>query len=350
MRAIRGGGFQHMSRNSKTGRFLALDALRGLAALGVLVFHYTTIATDFITVPDPPKFHFRAGYFGVELFFMISGFVILMSLEKTRSWREFAIARIARLYPAFWAGLAFTFLLGVAAPLQGQALTVADLAVNASMVPAWLKWSEIDPVYWTLAYEAGFYCTMAMLAASGRLRQIDFFAAVWLALSVAFILWPRLVPHPLHYLMTINDYTHLFVFGVMVWRIRSVGANALRLSVMAGALAVTLLRLEPWELACEYFVAAIFLLAAFGKLEKIAIRPLLFLGAISYPLYLIHQIAGYRVIEALSDYGFAYPVAASVAASVMIAISAAIHYAIEKPGERTLKNFARSRLQLSSVS
>ena len=82
-------------------RLHSLDALRGLAALGVVAYHYL----------DQPAYY---GLLGVELFFIISGFVILMTLERVPSLLQFAIGRAARLYPAYWFSVAVAgvFLLG----------------------------------------------------------------------------------------------------------------------------------------------------------------------------------------------------------------------------------------------
>lgn len=330
-------------REEAGGRLRSLDALRGVAALGVLAFHYTKIVTGFVPLPDPPRLQFEAGYFGVELFFMISGFVILMTLERAPSAGAFIKARAARLYPAFWAALLITFCVGVIAPLPGQSLTLADLLVNATMAPAWLKHAAVDDVYWTLAYEAGFYCVMAIALAAGQLRRLDRWCALWLGLSVAFIAEPRLVPHPLHYVLSISEYTHLFVAGLIAWRIRAQGATRLRIAILSAAVLVGALRLTPIEFAYYAVSAATFLLAAFGKLETIATPTLLFLGAISYPLYLVHQMVGYRVIMALSAAGAPYAAAALLAAAAMIALAAALHRLIEKPGEQLLRRLLLRR-------
>jgi peptidoglycan/LPS O-acetylase OafA/YrhL len=268
---------------------------------------------------------------------MISGFVILMTLERARSAGAFLAARAARLYPAFWAALLITFGVGVAAPLPGQSLTVGDLLYNATMAPAWLKHAAVDDVYWTLAYEAGFYCTMALAFVTGQLQRLERWCAVWLALSVAFIAEPRLVPHPLNYLLSISEYTHLFVTGIIAWRIRARGPTRLRVGLLAAALLVAVLRLTPMEFAYYALSAGVFLLAVFGRLEAIATAPLLFLGAISYPLYLIHQMVGYRIIMALSAAGLPYAADVAIAALAMIALATALHVLIEKPGERLLR-------------
>ena len=69
--------------NSGNRRLVEVDALRGLAALAVVLFHYTTRFTELFAPNPPPTFSFPDGHYGVNLFFIISGFVIFMTLEKT---------------------------------------------------------------------------------------------------------------------------------------------------------------------------------------------------------------------------------------------------------------------------
>ena len=85
-------------------RLQPLDALRGIAALGVVLFHFTLGRNGYENI-------FRFGTTGVDLFFMISGFVIFMSLEKADGLRTFLINRFSRLYPAYWMGVVFSFVL-----------------------------------------------------------------------------------------------------------------------------------------------------------------------------------------------------------------------------------------------
>src|SRR4030095_2287642 len=82
-----------------------LDALRGLAALAVMIFHYTGHYGKNVGHVDRPLLELALGNYGVQLFFMISGFVIFMTIEKTRTAMDFVVTRFSRLYPAYWASL-----------------------------------------------------------------------------------------------------------------------------------------------------------------------------------------------------------------------------------------------------
>ena len=88
----------------KSKRFHELDALRGIAALMVVFFHFTIGRAE-------AKLGFKLGTTGVDLFFIISGFVIFMSLSKVKSSLDFVINRVSRLYPTYWVSVTFTFIL-----------------------------------------------------------------------------------------------------------------------------------------------------------------------------------------------------------------------------------------------
>ena len=100
--------------NAKTSlRVNELDLLRFIAAFMVVMFHYgfRGHAADGYSLLSLPTYATvsKYGYLGVELFFMISGFVILMT-ASSGSLKKFVISRIVRLYPAFWACCTITFI------------------------------------------------------------------------------------------------------------------------------------------------------------------------------------------------------------------------------------------------
>ncbi len=100
------------SRKAPT-RFYEIDLLRFLAALSVVIYHYTFRAYGVGNLSPIPYLEMsrftRYGYLGVELFFIISGYVILLSVQG-KTVRQFFISRVQRLYPAFWVACTLTFL------------------------------------------------------------------------------------------------------------------------------------------------------------------------------------------------------------------------------------------------
>jgi peptidoglycan/LPS O-acetylase OafA/YrhL len=122
--------------------------LRGFAALGVMLFHFTF----FYHLSHPafaPSLSLSFGHFGVDLFFMISGFVIFMTLERASSVRDFAVSRFARLYPVFWIALLLAVVL---LPLAGgQVPSMRMVLANATMEAPLFGAPFVDVVYWSLS-------------------------------------------------------------------------------------------------------------------------------------------------------------------------------------------------------
>lgn len=154
----------------RTQRFRELDGLRGIAASAVVVYHLLGGYDG--KFPDEPasQWTFHWGAYGVQLFFMISGFVILMSARRAQRPVDFVISRVSRLYPAYWLAMAGTLLLawgfGIYAAIHRP--TVGEALANLTMVQRWLLVENVDQVYWTLAVEMQFYAVVFALLVLSR--------------------------------------------------------------------------------------------------------------------------------------------------------------------------------------
>ncbi|WP_232323714.1 acyltransferase family protein [Catenuloplanes japonicus] len=148
-------------------RLLALDGLRLLCALVVAGYHLGMawsvdgVHPTATHLPQEVNSVLIYGFLGVEVFFMISGFVICMS-GWDRTPRAFLASRAGRLYPAFWACVLITAAVMTLFPLtEGiplpHGLTGSDVAVNLTMLAEPLNVPYVDTVYWTLWYELRFY-------------------------------------------------------------------------------------------------------------------------------------------------------------------------------------------------
>lgn len=93
-------------------RIESLDGLRGLAILLVLLFHTYSRWSDYIPWASIHKdfYVFKFGFLGVQLFFLISGFVIYMTLERCSSLSDFIFRRWLRLFPAMLIGTMLIYL------------------------------------------------------------------------------------------------------------------------------------------------------------------------------------------------------------------------------------------------
>lgn len=162
---------QDLSKN----RFYILDVMRFWAALAVVFYHYSIyFRGTFFEVSTPIA---NYGYLGVPFFFMLSGFVITASAQN-RSAIQFALSRIARLYPAFWACLLFTC--AIVVYLKGDGISVGQAIVNSTMLNDYLGVKNIDDVYWTLQAEIKFYGCIFVLLALNLYKYVKTWLVGWL--------------------------------------------------------------------------------------------------------------------------------------------------------------------------
>lgn len=276
-------------------RSFAIDALRGLAALAVLFQHVTN--TPFAPGWGTNRDWIDPGLFGVMLFFLLSGYCIAGSLQRgnTAELKRFAMRRLCRLYPAYWASLA------LAAFVYRHPANL--LAVNATMLQQFVGVAPAIAPYWTLKIELVFYVLAAGTATLGLFTNTPRHLALTLGIFALTLCAPVLkyaFGWPMPVLML--DFLSLMFAGSML-RIaertialpfRIFAALALALCVFyAISSAITShlgqLTLEGWALFVRNHVLAILLFAGFSRLPLPKQAPFFgFLGKISYSLYLLN--------------------------------------------------------------
>ena len=347
------------SQSASNQRLRGLDALRGLAALSVVLYHFTTVFDSHHGPYAPrPLFSFPNGHFGVELFFCISGFVILGTIERTGSLKRFAVARFARLYPAYFVCALITLAVIRFAPFSFPVWNTRTLAVGATMLSSFAGAQLIDPSYWTLSYEVLFYVGAALVwSLLPSPKRLEIPCLVWLACSFVGHLVPWFgLHHRLTVLLNI-EYANLFVLGMMLYYISQNSLTRLTMPVLAAASLMTLFppQYNGAHLPQTAYVAMIacFGVAIWGVTRTsgrfLNVQPLVFLGEISYSLYLIHQVAGYAMIRSLLRAGVSTNMAILVTIAFMIGVAFALRTSVEKPAERFIKNLARPKLKKSET-
>jgi len=343
-----------MSQPSSHRRVLEIDALRFIAAVMVVMFHWafrggaTHTYIDSVYAPLLPAAQY--GYLGVQLFFMISGFVILMSAQG-RTTRQFAISRIVRLYPAFWACCTVTALLTLLFADAHFRVGAVQYLVNLTMLGDFLPGgiAPVDGVYWSLFVEIRFYVFVAIVVALDWLPRTELL--LWLWLGVAALL--RLLPTTRLSEWLLADYAPLFVAGASCYLMHSLGVNWRRLlllglsfalalhGVMAGALGLarqyTSYPFNPlWAgVALATFYAVMFIIATRG-IAWLRHPAALACGALTYPLYLLHQNIGYMVLNRLHDVVPPSLLFWGLFAA-MLTLTWAVHRFIERPFSPRLK-------------
>lgn len=311
-----------------------LQGLRGLAILLVMSFHFT-VRWDSRTTGKPSLYPFGnffgdsywlffQGHLGVQLFFMISGFVIWSTLENSKSLSHFWLKRVSRLWPPLLVALPLVSLVLTVSPaLPGSSARVQDLFWSILLVkPQTLylathgsvAYIYVTGVLWTLWIEVLFYVLASVVYFKGK-----YFLATLTGLATCYSLY-TLVSHTRIWLWVpagaawafsvspiadLGNYLWWFIAGASVFAIRKFGSSARRWSLYTMAFACsTVMPLEGYKENMAAFALAnlaiflVFLPAAFNTHNRVlSALPLVFIGDISYELYLLHESIGMSALQ-----------------------------------------------------
>ena len=317
-------------------RIEILDGFRALAILMVLSFHYFSRWT-------PPRWTsnyypyggkyaefplFNFGFLGVEFFFVISGFVISLTLFGSRSIREFVAKRIARLWPAMFICSLITLIALVAIPQTMFEAKIRNLVPSLLFIDPYLlqkvfgissNW--MDNAYWSLFVEVRFYFWAAIIYFSFPKRFLEAFSAFSAGVLMVFLTGKFCVTQ----VQTATDliffpaYVAWFLMGVGFYHLYENKKTRLAHSVIAASLLVQWLKVWFKELHGSGSSVMIGHSVAFGLIVLVfygfVYRPKWLacfgwsfvsqVGAASYSLYLLHQNLGVALIRYASErFGF----------------------------------------------
>lgn len=330
-------------------RLVQIDSLRAIAALSVVAFHYTTRYDQRFMHTSPLDLEFPLGAMGVPLFFAISGFVIFMTIDRVRRPMDFVVWRFSRLFPAYWAAVALTWITVRLAHLPGYDLSPWEALANLTMLQSFFSIDHVDGVYWSLEVELIFYAWMLLLWVSGLLQHGMAVCAAWIGLVLAAALaeragWGQLPFIPAYFLLV--KWIPWFAMGMVAYislRDQRLGSSH---GLVVGLCLVAIgvdggLR----GLAIGVPTAIAVFLASRRLLPLLEWRPLVYVGAISYPLYLLHENIGFVAIATLERQGVAPWGAIAAAVAIALVLSSLLHHAVEMPGSKALRRLYRVRAQ-----
>ncbi|MFJ3161237.1 acyltransferase family protein [Streptomyces kanasensis] len=343
-------------------RLAALDGLRLVAALMVVLYHYVGLGHGWRIDSGalfPRVFPFAAyGWLGVQLFFLISGFVICMSCWG-RSLGDFFTSRVVRLYPAYWFCVLATTAVLVLVPGGYTRLAWADVVTNLTMVQAFLGVEPVDPVYWTLFAELRFYLLFAIVAWGGlTYRRVLLFCCLWGSAALAFnrFGWGSfgqfLMPEHCWYFIAGMAFYLMYRFRptVLLWGVVAVSFAA---AVPSARLTwrASIKNMEQWVpfwpvmavLTVSFLMMA---LVATGRTNRITWRWLPVAGSLTYPLYLLHQYIGWEVITYVENtYRVDPTVLLGGLIGAMLSAAYLVHRIVEEPLGRWLKPRVRAGIK-----
>lgn len=311
--------------------------------MAVVLYHYTARHDSSLYETFSPVTQY--GYLGVPLFFIISGYVIALSASN-RSAAEFAVSRFVRLYPAYWSGIAITL---VFVFIYGDfEFSLIQVLANLTMLNDYLGIKNIDEVYWTLQAELKFYACIFLLVYFNYFSKHKIWLSIWLALTVLFLFTEQ--PSFLGVFIS-PFYSSFFIAGVAFYLIYKEGVNKYNISIVS----ISLLVSSYWQyhLADEFirdtdsFIKLVsvsivwcfyilFYLIVTNRIKLTSRKIYTTLGALTYPLYLIHSVAGRHVINDLRE-RIPEGIAVSITIVLMLFLSYLVHILIEKKTAPVIK-------------
>lgn len=334
--------------------FAPLDVVRFFAAFWVMSFHYF--------YQNETSIHwYRYGALGVQLFFIISGFVIVQSL-KGKSLKEFAIGRFIRLYPLFWILCTVTFIITFLIP-HSNPVHFTEYLLSMTMLgnqfDNFIGYTRlVDAAYWTLAVELIFYVAIAIFVALFSYKHLRYFFLVWFFISVVAFLTHHDTNMYLKYALV--RHASYFIFGgTLALIVMGEAKNLFEkyfdyiLLFVSACYATYIHPLSvPLSVAYNYkdqhiitilhitFFIGIVLLVYISKYikNKKLLNIFMVLGGITYPLYLIHETIGYASIKYLTQTYQFPPTTVALMFEVFVIIVSYVVYLQDKKMRSWLKD------------
>jgi len=319
-------------RDNAARRLGTIDALRGVAAFSVAWYHFTQGSK--MLNDGWLKASGRYGWLGVEMFFVISGFIIPYSLYRanyrSRNFGLFLVKRIARLDPPYFADIILVILLSYlvtfAPGFRGEHphYTWSQLACHVGYINSIVGKDWVNPVFWSLGIEFQYYLTIGLvfpvLIVPRKLARFGFLAAL-LASSLlvrrtglVFEWWP------------------LFVAGILIFQSK-IGLISTRLLLAGLALTAAVC----WRVNGHGIAVLVIATALIIRFLQLPSSRLTDLGLISYSLYLLHVPIGGKILNLGSRFVHTFPAQVfALVVAVMASVGAAVlfYQLIELPSQR----------------
>jgi peptidoglycan/LPS O-acetylase OafA/YrhL len=313
-----------------TARLSVLDSYRAIAALAVVAHHYfygwssanvNEVLTPIPGFVDNPVF--VHGELGVQFFFMISGFVISLTLEKTSTIYQFAVKRFARLFPAMLFCASMTFLLARALGIAPfSAVTTIDFLPSLTFMDPrvinglfGLDSDYISAVYWSLFVEVKFYFLAAVLYFWRPKQLFVSFTALMSICAVVLVIAQRLDMSNVQFVLYgafFPMYAWYFVAGIGFYELFRNPSNdqgpVLVIVLLSYVINAIMYGTAESSLASAVYVAALIAIC-YGLFWMLLYKPYLAatskltwlssVGVASYSLYLIHESIGVSLIRSI---------------------------------------------------
>lgn len=316
-----------------------LDSLRGISILAVVLFHYTTRYNQIYKHIVMP-IHFPYGHLGVQLFYMISGYLILMSAENINNYQDFIVRRISKLFPAYWVSIIIIFSTIAVFSLPGREASFTDAILNLTMLQKFLGAKHVDGAFGVLSRFIAFYIFVTFVIAHNEKKRVLKILCIWMMLDIAIKLIMMNgvdISGKVRIILLVKE-IGFFALGVTFYKIKLEGYSILSCLTFLLSLFIIFLTNGKSHLIAALIYSVVFYLIINNKGKFLKVKPLLWLGSISYSLYLIHQNIGYIIIRAMSNYNISFYLKIITPLVISIILATIITRYIEKPALKMIRN------------
>ena len=294
----------------------ALDIIRIMSALSILLYHYTTRYDEVIGHTSDWRFLWPWGAEAVNVFFFLSGFLAIIHFRN----QKFIVSlkkKAVRLYPTYWICLIISAAVTFAFLKEERWVGIRAFLINFTMLQSALGVRSVDGAYWTLWYDIVFYIVVACFQASRiNKSRINRFMLLWLSLAFLCLALSGNSAYPIVLMrkalnrFLILDRIWAFVSGTMIAHLIEYKS---RLSCVVLVLSII------YPLICGNTISAI-LLASVSLMvflicncqtgsevkqtsSLVVRRGLSYMASLTYPIYLLHQNIGFAIIKLLQSRG-----------------------------------------------
>ena len=331
-------------------RIVELDALRSMAAINLVLFHFTHVYAVKFGFTSPLGGEWPFGAYGVMMFLMLSGFVNSMSLLRRGQPGDFVAARLIRIVPLFLIVIVANLFLSGLEPLHsfntesGNTLTTSQFLANLTLMPRVFGYECIDPVMWTLQVEMMFYVVLVCLFCYGGLKRY------WIGwgslLAASAIVCPTLdamkesysgntlfvIGTGVRHLMVL-DFVPMFMIGFLLYMIKTgVGRRWHNVAGIVAAVAVFhCIDHGKHNPVATVLIIGLVTMAAWGKIPLLRLKPFAYVSTISYAVYLCHNNLGCVLMHTFDHAGVPPIACLAIAIVFSFAVGIIVTHRIEQP-------------------
>ncbi len=337
----------------------SIEMLRAVAVVLVVLMHATHLMCDIRLYQSYPVFGiFNFGHGGVDIFFVLSGFIIFYIHHKEFGNIEFVLPyllkRVARIYPAYWIVMAFYFTILIFSPSQDK-YEQSGWAVVSSLFIIHQDHQPILGVAWSLEHEMLFYIIFSVLIINIQIGRVIF--GLWAAGIVINIFVLQAHSGIVGFIFRIFNIEFLFgifvAYAILKWRIwrpgfiTIIGVVVFFISGICELCGIIIQYEAPIHLT--YSISSAMMLYGFVGMENMGrIRPhevMIRLGASSYSIYLCHVIVIMLVKKCLIKYHDVLIMPRDAAFCVVVVVSISISVVFSICIEQPLLRWSRRRIQ-----